>query len=162
MSPTRSKYKELGLELVSLEDKISRMPKKPLMAGENKDDNMGYPFKLLIKEALMQQRNEMMDSFMQILRRLPTGDASSSNRGTTPFKVQINFDIPIFEGQIDADVVDKWLNLLEGYFFVHNFSNRETITFALLKSIPHVKYWWETFCEQKETEEPSLFIVTTT
>jgi hypothetical protein len=68
MSPTRSEYKELGLELVSLEDKSSRTPKRPLMARENKDDGIGYPFKLLIEEALMQQRNEMMDSFMQILR----------------------------------------------------------------------------------------------
>jgi hypothetical protein len=132
------------------------------MAGEKKDDGTGDPFKLLIEEALTQQRNEMMDSFAQILRRLPTGDASSSNGGVAPFKVQINFDIPIFEGQIDADVVDKWLNLLEGYFSVHNFSNREKITFALLKAIPHVKDWWETFCEQKETEEPSLFSVTAT
>jgi hypothetical protein len=72
----------------------------------------------------MQQRNEMMDSFAQILRRLPTSDTSSSNGGTAPFKVQINFDIPIFEGHIDKDVVDKWLNLLEGYFSVHNFSNK--------------------------------------
>jgi hypothetical protein len=110
----------------------------------------------------MQQRNEMMDSFTQILQRLPTGDTSSSSRGTAPFKVQINFDIPIFEGQIDADVVDKWLNLLEGYFSIHNFSNREKITFSLLKSVPHVKYWWETFCEKKETEEPSLFTVMAT
>ena len=91
------------------------------MAGENKDDRIGDPFKLLIEEALTQQRNEMMDSFVQILRRLPTCDASSSSRGAAPFKVQINFDIPIFEGKIDTNVVEKWLNLLEGYFFVHNF-----------------------------------------
>jgi hypothetical protein len=162
MSPTRSEYKELGLELVSLEDQSSRMPKRPLMAGEKKDDGTRDPFKMLLEESLMQQRNEMMDSFTQILRRLPTGDTSSSSGGTAPFKVQINFDIPVFEGQIDADGVDKWLNLLEGYFSVHNFSNRENITFALLKVVPHVKDWWETFCEQKETEEPSLFIVTTT
>jgi hypothetical protein len=158
----RSKYKELGLELVSLEDRSSRTPKRPLMEGEKKDDGTGDPFKLLIEEALTQQRNEMMDSFAQILWRLPAGNASSSNGGVAPFKVQINFDIPIFEGQIDADVVDKWLNLLEGYFSVHKFSNREKITFALLKAIPHVKDWWETFCEQKETEETSLFSVTTT
>jgi hypothetical protein len=162
MSPTRSEYKELGLELVSLEDQISRTPKRPLMVGEKKDDGTGDPFKMLLEESLTQQRNEMMDSFVQILRRLPTGDASSSSGGATPFKVQINFDIPVFEGQIDADGVDKWLNLLEGYFFVHNFSNRENITFALLKVVPHVKDWWETFCEKKETEEPSLFTVTTT
>jgi hypothetical protein len=86
-----------------------------------------------------------MDSFTQILWRLPTGDASSSNGGAAPFKVQINFDIPIFEGQIDSYVVDKWLNLLEGYFSVHKFLNREKITFALLKVVPHVKYWWGNF-----------------
>jgi hypothetical protein len=158
----RLEYKELGLELVSLEDKISRMPKKPLMAREKKDDGIGDPFKMLLEEALTQQRNEMMDSFMQILWRLPIGDTSSSSGGATPFKVQINFDILLFEVQIDTDGVDKWLNLLEGYFFVHNFSNRENNTFALLKVVPHVKDWWETFCEQKETEEPSLFTVMTT
>jgi hypothetical protein len=100
----------------------------------------------------MQQRKEMMDSFVQILRRLPTSNASSSIGGTVPFKVKINFDIHIFEGQIDVYVVDKWLNLLEWYFSVHNFSNREKITFSLLNSIPHVKYWWETFYGQKEVE----------
>jgi hypothetical protein len=105
----------------------------------------------------MQQRNKMIDSFVQILRRLPTSDASSSNGGVAPFKVKINFDIPIFEGQIDTDDVDKYLNLLEGYFSVHNFSNEEKITFALLKVVPHVKDWWETFCEKKEIEVTSLF-----
>ena len=115
------------------------------MVGENKYDGTRDPFKLLIEEVLTQQRNEMMDSFAQILQQLPTSDASSSNGSASPFKVQINFDIPIFGGQIDVDVVDKWLNLQEGYFSVHNFSNRENITFALLKVVPHVKDWWETF-----------------
>jgi hypothetical protein len=67
---------------------------------------------MLLEESLTQHRSEMMDSFAQILRRLPTGDTFSSNGGTAPFKVQINFDIPIFEGQIDAYVVEKWLNML--------------------------------------------------
>jgi hypothetical protein len=162
MSPTRSEYKELGLEIVSFEEKISHTSKRPLMVGENKYDGIGYPFKLLIEESLLQQRNEMMDSFAQILRQLPTGDAYSSTGGTAPFKVQINFNISIFEGQIDAYVVEKWLNLIEGYFSFHNFSNREKITFSLLKVVPHVKDWWETFCEKKEIVEPSLFTVTAT
>ena len=95
----------------------------------------------------------MMDSFTQILRRLPTSDAYSLSGGAAPFKVQINFDIPIFEGQIDANVAEKWLNLLEEYFSVHNFSNTEKITFELLKVVPHVKDWWETFCEKREIED---------
>jgi hypothetical protein len=87
----------------------------------------------------------MMDNFMHILRRLPMEEASSSSIHATPFKVQVNFDIPLFEGLIDADDVDKWLNLLEGYFSVHNFSNRKKITFALLEVVAHVKDWWDTY-----------------
>lgn len=117
---------------------------------------------MLLEEALMQQRNETMDSFEKILRHLRTNDASSSSGGTAPFKVEINFNIPIFEGQIDVDVVDKWSNLIEWYFSIHNVSNRENITFSLLKFVPRVKDWWETFSEKKEIEEPSLFIVMTT
>ena len=68
MSPTRSWYKELGLELVFIEDKSSHTPKRPLMEGEKKEDGTGDPFKMFLEEALMQPRNEMMDSFAQILR----------------------------------------------------------------------------------------------
>jgi hypothetical protein len=58
MSPKRSEYKELGLELVSLKEKISRTPKRPLMEGEKKYDGTGNPFKFLIEEAVTQQRNK--------------------------------------------------------------------------------------------------------
>ena len=112
------------------------------MADEKKDEGAGYPIKILLEEALKQQQNAMMDSFVQILQRLPRGDASASSSysgNATPFKVQVNFEIPIFEGQIDADAVDKWLNMLEVYFSVHEFSSREKIVFALLKTAPHVK-----------------------
>jgi hypothetical protein len=44
----------------------------------------------------------MMENFSHILQRLPIKIGASSSRdhfgGTSPFKVQINFDIPIFEG----------------------------------------------------------------
>jgi hypothetical protein len=83
----------------------------------------------------------MKNSFAQIIRRIPTSDTYSSNGGVTTFKLQIKFNITIFEGQIDIYFVDKWLNLLEGHFSIHNFSNRENIMFALLKAVPHVKYW---------------------
>ena len=112
------------------------------MVEEKKDKGVGYPIKILLEEALEKQRNVMMDNFAQILQRLPNDDTSKSSShsgGTTPFMVQINFEIPIFEVQIDVDVIDRWLNLLEGYFSVHDFSNREKITFSLLKVAPHVK-----------------------
>jgi hypothetical protein len=94
---------------------------------------------MFLKESLARQRNEMIDKFAQIVRQLSIGNKSSSSDHGTPFKVQVNFYIPLFEGSIDEDVVDKWLNLLEMYFLVHNFFDKENITFSLLKVIPHVK-----------------------
>jgi hypothetical protein len=161
MSPTRSEYSKLGLDLVSLEDNRSCTPKKPSMEEEKKNDGADDPISLLLEQALTRQRDEMMENFSHILQRLPiaSGAYSSSNHfgGTSPFKVQVNFDIPVFEGQIDADALDKWLNLLEGYFSVHNFSDKEKITFAHLKALPHVKHWWETYWEQSSTEESGIY-----
>ena len=42
------------------------------------------------------------------------------------------------------DVVDKWLNLLEGYFSVHNFFDRDT------------------YSEKRAIEEFAIFVVTPT
>jgi len=102
-----------------------------------------------------------MENFAHILQRLAivAGAYSSSNHfgDTLPFKVQVNFDIPIFEGQIDAEALEKWLTLLEGYFSVHNFSDREKITFALLKALPHVKHWWETYSEKSSIGDSGIY-----
>jgi hypothetical protein len=151
MSPTRSKYSKSGLNIVSLEGILSCTPKKSSMAEENKNDGADDPISLLLGKALTRQRDEIIENFSRILQCLPIAlGTSSSNEhfgGTSPFKVHVNFDIPVFEGQIDADALDKWLNLLEGYFSLHNFSNKEKITFPLLKALPHVKNWWETYWE---------------
>jgi hypothetical protein len=161
MSPTRSKYSQLGLELVSLEENHSRTPKKPSMAAEKKNDGAKDSINLFLEKALTRQRDKMMENFAHILQCLLDRNSASSSSdhfgGTSPFKVQVNFDIPIFEGQIDADALEKWLNLLEGYFSVQNFSDRENITFALLKALPHVKHWWETYWEQSSTEESGIY-----
>jgi hypothetical protein len=161
MSPTRSEYSKLGLELVSLEDNCSRTPKKPSMAEEKKNNEAKDSINLLLEQALTRQRDETMENFSHILQSLPITTCASSSSdhfgGTSLFKVQVNFDILVFQGQIDADSLDKWLILPEGYFSVHNFSDREKITFTLLKALPHVKYWWETYSEQSSIEESGIY-----
>jgi hypothetical protein len=52
MSPTRSEYSKLGLELVSLEENRSRMPKKPSMVEENKKDGAEDSINILLEQAL--------------------------------------------------------------------------------------------------------------
>jgi len=83
----------------------------------------------------------MMDNVSYILRQLATSYTSTCNNhsgGTNFLKVKVNFDFPIFEGQIDRNVVDRWIHLLEGYFLVHGYSN-QNINFSLHKATPHVK-----------------------
>ena len=64
--PTRFEYREFGLELVSLDH--SRHPKKTPTVEEKREDGAGHPIKPLLEESLNRHRNEMMDSFAQILR----------------------------------------------------------------------------------------------
>jgi hypothetical protein len=162
MSSTRYGYKKLGLKPIDLlQVRLYRAQQQP-MGDENKYDGVGDPFKKILEEALKRQRSEMMDKFLQILRRLPMREEYSSRDHATPFKVQVNFYITLFQGLIDADVVDKWLNLLEGYFSVHNFFDKENITFALLKVLPHVKDWWDTYLEKRAIEEFAIFVVSPT
>jgi hypothetical protein len=114
------------------------------MEEEKKNDKADDPINLLLEQALTQQRDEMMENFAHILKHLPIASSASSSSGhfggTSPFKVQSNFDILVFEGRIDAETLEKWLTLLEGYFSIHNFSDKEKITFTLLKALPHVKH----------------------
>ena len=77
--------------------------------------------------------------------------------GVTPFKVQVKFYIPLFEGKIEAYDLEKWLSLLEGYFYVQKFSNSEKITFTILKPIPHIKYWWDGYCKRHVGDEYEIF-----
>ena len=106
MSPTRFEYRKLGLELVSLEDNLSRISKKSFMVEENKKGGVKNSINMFLEKSLARQRDKMMDNFAHILQCLliTTSVSSSSDifGGISPFKVQVNFDIPIFEGQIDV------------------------------------------------------------
>ena len=128
MSPTRLGYKDLGLKIIKPLKDGPRRTQRPHMVEEKKEEGAGDPIKLLLEEYLAHQRDGMMNKFSQILRWIPkTTDASTSSNhfgGVAPFKVQVNFDIPLFKGQIDVDAFEKWVNLLEGYFSVYNFSDR--------------------------------------
>jgi hypothetical protein len=99
----------------------------------------------------------MMENFSHILQHpsIKKGMYSPSDHfgRTSHFKVQVNFDILIFEGQIHANALKKWLNLLECYFSIHNFYDMKKITFKLLKDLPHVKHWWETYWEKSSIKD---------
>jgi hypothetical protein len=72
------------------------------MSKEKKNDGADNPINLLLEQALTRQRDKMMENFAHILQCLPIASSASSSSdhfgGTSPFKVQVNFDIPVFEG----------------------------------------------------------------
>ena len=67
MSPTRSEYSKLGLDILSLEDNLSHTPKKPSMVEEKKNNGADDSINLLLEQALTRQRDEMMENFAHIL-----------------------------------------------------------------------------------------------
>jgi hypothetical protein len=99
-APTRFEYRKLDLEIVSLED--NRSDTKPSMVEEKKNDRADDSNNMLLEKSLIRHREKMMENFSHILQCLSikTSAYSSSDHfgGTSPFKVQVNFDIPVFEG----------------------------------------------------------------
>ena len=131
------------------------------MGDENKDEGEGDPIKIFLEEALEKQRNAMMDNFAKILQRLPTGGASVSSShsgGATPFKVKVKFDIPIFEGQIDADAIDRWLNILEGYSQFMNFLTGRRLFFHSSKLTPMSRTGGKPTVSKRKRGNPLYFL----
>ena len=67
MSLMRLGYKELRLDLVEPLQDQPRKPRRPPMGDEKKYEGVGDPIKILLEEALENQRNMMMDNFSQII-----------------------------------------------------------------------------------------------
>jgi hypothetical protein len=47
-------------------------------------------------------------------------------------------------------------------FPVHNFFDQEKINFELVKVVPYVKDWWDTYSEKRVMEESTIFVVAPT
>ena len=63
MSPMRSRYKELGLDLVEPLQDQPHKSRWPPMGDEKKYKGAEDPIKILLEEDLEKQRNVMMDNF---------------------------------------------------------------------------------------------------
>jgi hypothetical protein len=77
-------------------------PRNPLCWQKKKKGGAEDFINMFLEKALARKTDEMMESFSHILQRLLIATGASSLRdhfgGTSPFKVQVNFYIPVFEG----------------------------------------------------------------
>ena len=114
----------------------------------------------LIEKALALQRTEMLTKFREIFMRVTTNLGESSTQShfdkISPFKVQMNLDIPNLEGKIDMEFVDNWVQQVESYYAVNQLSKVEKITIASLKMSTFVHWWWENLSTRMEKEEDPI------
>lgn len=63
------------------------------------------------------------------------------------------YNFSINENMIYAKYMDRWLCQEECYIFVYNFSINGNIIFALLKSLPYVKKWRDTYSMKNSRDD---------
>jgi hypothetical protein len=68
------------------------------MVAQKKNSGPEDYISMLLEQALLRQKDKMMENFTHILQHpsIVIGASSSSDHfgGTSPFKIQFNFDIP--------------------------------------------------------------------
>ncbi|GJY85524.1 hypothetical protein Tco_0499550 [Tanacetum coccineum] len=72
-----------------------------------------------------------------------------------PFKVEGKIDIPTYDGTIDAEKLDSWLDRLETYFTLYGFRNSDKVVFAQPKLTNHALAWWNSQLKIMGNEEIS-------
>nr|CAD1826013.1 unnamed protein product [Ananas comosus var. bracteatus] len=70
-----------------------------------------------------------------------------------PFKVEAKIEISNYDDIVDAEKLDAWLDQLETYFDLYNYSNAEKVTFAKLKLVSHALTWWKATLQTSANEE---------
>ena len=64
-------------------------------------------------------------------------------------KVDFKVDISLYDGSVDVDKLDDWIERLETYFTVYDYKSSHKINFAVLKLSKHALVWWKAFRRQK-------------
>lgn len=59
------------------------------------------------------------------------------DRQPKTFKVQAKVDMLCYNGSIDTEKLDSWINQLNSYFTVYGYGSEGRVSFARLKMISH-------------------------
>ncbi|XP_026451466.1 uncharacterized protein LOC113351745 [Papaver somniferum] len=67
-------------------------------------------------------------------------------------KVEFKLEIYDYDGVVEAEKLDGWLDKLETYFTVHQLVESQKISFASLKFSNHASTWWKAYKKRYDTE----------
>ena len=63
-------------------------------------------------------------------------------------KIDFKLDIKDFDGSIDVEKLDDWIDRLETYFTLYRFSSEEKLAYATIKLSKHALTWWKSYKRQ--------------
>ena len=56
-------------------------------------------------------------------------------------KIDFRVEIPVYDGSVDVERLDDWIERMETYFTLYGYSSKEKIMFATLKLSGHALTW---------------------
>ena len=62
--------------------------------------------------------------------------------GMAPVRVDAKVELPVYDGSIDGEKLDNWIDQLESYFSLYGYDDMQRIAFARLKLASHALIWW--------------------
>jgi hypothetical protein len=74
---------------------------------------------------------------------LSEGDIWSN--GMAPIKLDAKIDLPAYDGSIDGEKLDNWIDQLESYFAIYAYDDARRLAIARLKLTSHALVWWNSY-----------------
>ncbi|OMO60967.1 hypothetical protein CCACVL1_23781 [Corchorus capsularis] len=82
----------------------------------------------------------------------PVAQPVAEQRVVESFKMEVRIEIPIYDGELDPEKLNRWIKQLEVYFSTKPYTNQQKISFARLRLGNHAVTWWESFNSGLEAE----------
>nr|CAD1816987.1 unnamed protein product [Ananas comosus var. bracteatus] len=162
MVRTRSIYKATG-EQLSVLDIFRKPPTRETKSAStmSADEQIATPSDLAAKVAALSDDMKTVLDWIKTQSAAPSeyrwrravGSQELLLQRSKPFKVEAKIEIPNYDGVVDAEKLDAWLDQLETYFDLYNYSNAEKVTFAKLKLVGHALTWWKATLQTTANEE---------
>ena len=69
-------------------------------------------------------------------------------------KIDFKLDIRDYDGSIDVEKLDDWVDRLDTYFTLYDYSSEEKLAYATLKLSKHALTWWKAYKKQTKKAKP--------
>ena len=75
---------------------------------------------------------------------------SKSKSKIQNLKIDFKLDIKDFDESIDVEKLDDWIDRLETYFTLYQFSGEEKLAYSTIKLSKHALTWWKSYKRQSD------------